>query len=260
MLSQEQVQRSYTIVRTRPEMWKFTFGAPVYSDEDLGIIGGVYDACLAGLDNMFENLLDLLQSENLMENTAVILTSDHGELLGEHHLLGNDFALYQELLRTPMILHYPPRAPAGRDKSPVMNLDVFPTVLELAGVEAPKEDAPHAVSLLAPATSRSRIAEYPVFHRNSVIYVRSEYPDFPREKWMRSLRSIVDGEFKLIWGSDGRHELYNLGADTKEAHNVIEDKPQVAKRLLERLEEVAGPPIKVHQTGRPATQPADDEP
>lgn len=260
MLSPEQAKRSYNIVRTRPEIWKFTFGVPVYSEEDLSVIGGVYDACIAGLDEMFKDLLDLLKGEGLMENTAVVLTADHGELLGEHHMMGNDFALYQELIRVPMILHYPPRVQPGRDKSPVMNLDLFPTILQLAGIDPPKEDAPHAVSLLSPTASRSRVAEYPVFHRNSIIYVGAEYPDFPRKKWMRSLRSIVDGEFKLIWGSDGRHELYHLSDDPKETHNLIDDKPQVARRLIERLEQVAGPPMQVREKGQPATQPAEEEP
>ena len=78
----------------------------------------------------------------------MILTYDHGEHLGEQHMLDHQYSLYESLLRIPLIVHYPSKLAAGRDASPVMNFDLFPTLLQLAGIDRSQSEGSHALSLL----------------------------------------------------------------------------------------------------------------
>lgn len=94
---------------------------------------------ITGVDENLGRILKTLDELKLTENTAVIFTSDNGFYLGEHGL-GDKRSLYEESLRIPMMVRYPKRAPKGvvRDEL-VLNLDVAPTLLELAGVTVPRQ-------------------------------------------------------------------------------------------------------------------------
>lgn len=94
---------------------------------------------IAGVDENLGRILRALDELKLAENTAVIFTSDNGYYLGEHGL-GDKRSLYEESIRIPMLVRYPARARKGAvcDEL-VLNLDVAPTLLELAGVKVPRE-------------------------------------------------------------------------------------------------------------------------
>jgi len=75
-----------------------------------------------------------------LDDTLVVLTSDHGEEFLEHGSFGHGRSLYEEVLRVPLILRYPRRIPAGRRAAPAAtHVDLVPTILEVAGVEPPAE-------------------------------------------------------------------------------------------------------------------------
>jgi arylsulfatase A-like enzyme len=161
----------------------------------------------------------------------VILTSDHGEQLGEHHMLDHQYSLYQTVLRVPLIVRAPGRLAPGREERPVMSFDLFPTLLELTGIAAPSDLRSAAVSLLAPQRGRVRFAEDPSTPGIGIAHVLSLHPGWDPRPFQRRLRTLVAGDHKLIWGSDGRRELYDLKADPLEARNLVEEQPQLAARL-----------------------------
>ncbi|MHC4946266.1 MAG: sulfatase-like hydrolase/transferase, partial [Planctomycetota bacterium] len=136
-MTPDQVKRSYEIDHAWSKMWEYTFGLYEYPQEELEILSLVYDACMAELDALFESLISALAERGLLDNTIVVLTSDHGEHLGEHHMLDHMFLLHEELLDVPLVIHYPKRIEPGREKTPVVNIDLFPTLLELAGIDVP---------------------------------------------------------------------------------------------------------------------------
>jgi arylsulfatase A-like enzyme len=97
----------------------------------------LYDAEVAQNDASFGALLDELERRGLAERTAVLLTSDHGEEFFEHGGWKHGFTLYEEMLRVPMVLRLPGASPAGRVvDAPAEQIDVVPTLLELAGLPA----------------------------------------------------------------------------------------------------------------------------
>jgi arylsulfatase A-like enzyme len=243
MMSTEEVEKSYRVDRSWLSIWEYTFGLREYSDEELELTRATYDATLRELDDLLRDLLTTLEKGGHLDDTVVILTSDHGEHLGEHHMLDHQYSLYQALLRVPLVVHYPPRFAPGRDPRPVVNFDIVPTLLELAGLDPPEGDAPHPHSLLAPAEQRLRLAEEPASSRIGIDQVRQQHPDWDPSPYQRRLRALSDGRYKYIWGSDGREELYDLAEDPLEARAMNEagDELRRLRGSLERLEASLAP-------------------
>lgn len=236
LMTPEQVARSYQVDRSWTSIWSYTFGLQQYTEEELEITAATYDAALAELDDLFQDLLAALAAANRLENTVIILTADHGEHLGEHHILDHQYSLYEPLLRVPLIVHYPARFAPGRDARPVVNFDLFPTLLELAGIDAPTGLNSQSVSLLAARDGRVRMAEYSAYFEVPFQQIRAAHPTWDSRPWQRTLRALYSGAHKYIWASDGRNELYDLGADPRETNNLI-DRTDLAKPLATQLAE-----------------------
>ena len=218
MMTPEQVAASYRVDRRWAALWDFTFGLRDYSDGDLELTGLTYDAALYELDGWLGELLESLRARGALENTVVAVVGDHGEHLGEKHRLDHQFSVYEPLLRVPLVLWYPPRVAAGRESSPVTNMDLFPTLLELAGVPVPTDST--AASLLAPASARIRVGAYPAATKGILDQARKRHPSFDPAPFERTLQAVYRGTWKLIVGSDGRRELYDLARDPSEEHDL----------------------------------------
>ena len=236
VMTPEQVERSYDVDRSWLPTWEYTFGLRDYDDEEIDLTRATYDAALAELDDLFGRLMQALERGGWLEDTIVILTSDHGEHLGEQHMLDHQYSVYQPLLHVPLVVRYPARFPAGRDARPVANFDIFPTLLELADVPPPIGLQSRAVSLLAPEDGRPRFAEDPAASRTAVAMVKQSHPDWDPTPWQRQLRTLIADGHKLIWGSDGRHELFDLTADPLETRKLAGERDDLADRMLESLD------------------------
>ncbi len=236
LMDETEVERSYRVDRSWLPMWEYTFGLRDYDDEELALTAATYDAALRELDDLFASLLDALATAGQLENTVVVLTSDHGEHLGEHHMLDHQYSVYQPLLRVPLVISAPGRVEPGRDDRPVSSVDLFPTLLALAGVEAPEAGRSRGRSLLEPPAPRLRLAEEPAVSQVGIQQVKRAHPDWDPSPFQRRLRALVDGRSKLLWGSDGRVELYDLAADPLEERDLAASQPGEAGRLRQRLD------------------------
>ncbi len=238
MLAPADVHRSYAMNLTPAAIWRYTFRLQDFSAEELEVIRGTYDASLREMDDIVQTLLTRLEKSGALQNTIVILCSDHGELLGEHHMLDHQYSLAEPLLRVPLVLHYPPAVKRGRESRPVMNLDLYPTLLELAGIDVARRPQSLSISLLAPVEDRTRIAEFPTPPLPPYEEARKVNPAFDPTPFHRSLRAIRAGTLKFIWSSDGRNALYDLGTDPGELHDRLAQDPQRGADLADRLERI----------------------
>jgi arylsulfatase A-like enzyme len=109
-----------------------------YHEGDMVHTRELYTACVAHQDQLVGEILAALEAEGLSGETLVVLTADHGEEFGEHGGIGHGTSLYGELVRVPLLIARPDGADAGRRVAHAsQHIDVSPTLLALAGVDAP---------------------------------------------------------------------------------------------------------------------------
>lgn len=105
------------------------------SPEERQSVIDLYDLAVRQFDRSFEKILQNLKSLDVLENTIIILTSDHGEEFWEHGSFGHGHTQYNELLHVPLIIGNAPRLRPRRITHYTQHLDVFPAVLSLSGIE-----------------------------------------------------------------------------------------------------------------------------
>ncbi|MFH1680413.1 MAG: sulfatase [Candidatus Eisenbacteria bacterium] len=220
VLSDEEVARSYRIDRSWPVLWSYTYGLKDYSEEELDVMAGKYEAAIAELDDLLRKLIGNLEAGGYLENTVVVVTSDHGEHLGEKHMLDHQYSLYEPLLRVPLVVHDPKRFPPGRESRPVMTQDLYRTLLEIAGVGVPPLQASRGAGLLAPIEQRERLSECLGVFTSPYDAMRARYPDWDPGPWNREIRAFYSGCRKLIRWSDGEKKLYRIDEDPFEVNEV----------------------------------------
>lgn len=184
----------------------------------------LYDAAIMHLDSLFSRLYDCLRKNKILDDTLLILTSDHGEAFGEHGLFGHSPGLYDCLVRVPLLIRFP----YGRFKSTkypyIVELrDIFSTVLDVTGVDWKGDRAGTSLSGLLEEPMRSRCAfseRYPMERRVFEEVVRhNQGRDF---SWhLQTQRSVRSLTHKFIWSSDGKHEFFDLIADPLEECNLL---------------------------------------
>jgi arylsulfatase A-like enzyme len=171
-----------------------------------------------------------LERQNLVNNTAVLLSSDHGFFLGEHHLYDKRL-MYEPSIRVPMIVSYPGHVKPGlKSDEMVLNLDLAPTLLEIAGLPVPAEM--QGKSFLPLAEGETKVS-----WRKDWLYEYYEYPGFEN---VRPCRGVRTERYKLIhfFIEPQEFELYDLKSDPDESNNLY-GKPgyeQLTTQLKQQLE------------------------
>jgi len=177
-----------------------------------------YEESIAYLDDHLGRLFQELRRRDLMDNTLVIVTSDHGEQFGEHRLFAHGNSLYWPSLHIPLVLRLPARVPAGvRVPAPVGARDLAATILDLAGADN---------ELGLPGESVARYWNRRDSMPDDQPPVRSEVTSLPRapKEYPISrggdLTSLVTGRYHYIRNGDGKEELYDLEADPAEERDL----------------------------------------
>ncbi len=176
-----------------------------------------YHRTISAVDDSLGRILEWLDETGETENTVVIYTSDNGFYFGEHGLIDKRSA-YEESIRVPMIVSAPGRFLEGATVSAqVANLDIAPTILDLAGVSIPEQFEGRSFEGLAEGAADS--AQW----RDAMLYEYFWEFNFPHTPTTFAIRS---NDFKLIqyhgiWDID---ELYDMRADPQEMYNLIEDR------------------------------------
>ena len=184
-----------------------------------------YDMGIANADRAVGSVLERLKSLGLFEDTLVIITSDHGEFLGEHDLVQHSKDVYEEGLHVPLAVKQPKQQEAHSVIEPVSITQIHPTVLAAAGVAS---DGPYR------PLSTTGGSEVPIVAE--LYFTRSV--DFSDVRWrhrFNRIRSVLyDYPWKLIHASDGQHELYELENDPQEARNVFAAQSSRVATMLAR--------------------------
>ncbi|HKW66135.1 MAG TPA: sulfatase [Terriglobales bacterium] len=198
-----------------------------------------YDASIYCLDGQIAGLVQALQKRQLMSNTIVVFTSDHGDGFGEHGLMSHGNSLYRELIHVPLIM-VGPGIPAGMVvEHPASSMWLAPTLLSLTG--GSRQPFPGPAMNLGWTGAGQSVWPDPISE------LAQMYQDANAPNRTGALLSVVTSRWHLIAGGPKGEELYDRGEDKTEAYNLAAASSAVAQMLRGELQrEVAG---KAEQPG-----------
>jgi arylsulfatase len=218
-------QRYYDLYKDRPIPpvpvgdWAEVYDRPVDStdawcghlpDHVLADSRRAYYAQIAHIDSQIGRILQA--GTHLKVGPMVVLfSSDHGEMLGDHHLFRKQYA-YEGSAKVPLILSMPGVPPAGFCDAPIVSEDVYPTLLEIAGIQIPGEiDGRSFLHLARDAKSSDRRP-----------WIHGEHTGSPPKEL--GMQYLTDGREKYIWYNvSGQEQFFDLANDPQELHDLAPD-------------------------------------
>ncbi len=207
---------------------------PYHSDLNIEEYYKRYAETLLGVDDSIGRVLEFLRERKLLDSTLVVYMGDNGFAFGEHGLIDKRTA-YEESMRVPMLVHCPELTKSGGKKlnEVIANIDLTPTFLEAAGLQAPSGlDGKSFLPLLRGEQ---------VAWRNYLLYEYYWERNFPQTPTIHALRGdrYKYIRYQGIWDSD---ELYDLQNDPLETKNLIRslEHQTTVKEMNEQLFKVLG--------------------
>jgi arylsulfatase A-like enzyme len=217
----------------RPE----TTGAPhgpdakgyVHSEEFMQEVRALTYGMISLIDKHCGRVIDTLKQENVMDNTIIIFICDHGDYMGDHWLVGKGVLHYDSITRIPHFWW----APKGRftqqvSDALVSQIDLMPTMLELAGVDIPIEVQGRSLKSILEGSS-SDVRDDLLIEDDG--WGTPYIPRTIRTKDFRLTRWYTKDTHKL----GDRGELFDLRKDPYELHNIYDDHPDTVQQLTEQL-------------------------
>jgi arylsulfatase A-like enzyme len=197
-----------------------------------------YCRCLAGADDNVGKVLKALEEMKVLDTTAVMYTSDNGFFLGEWQRFDKRF-MHEASIRVPLMIRYPKRIPAETLKHEmVLNVDIAPTLLDLAGATPPKEM--HGASVIPLAEAGDKAVKW----RDAFLYEYFEFPDISHN--VNKHRGVRTTKWKFIhyydppFNFNEEYELYDLEKDPEERVNLA-NRPAMqvtVKELKAKMEQL----------------------
>jgi len=210
-----------------------------------------YRDCYRSKNKLYDRnvgvILDELKRQDQLENTIVILTSDHGDMDAQHKLIFKGPFMYEHMMRIPLMIRVPRKlakvAPRRVKDIDVVNVDIAPTIREFCGLPAKKSDGMSLVPLFT-GSKDYKPREY----------VIGQY--YSKQRWVNPIRMIRTRDFKLNrhirWGD----ELYDLKNDPHELKNLAKNpkyaaiKADLAKKLDKWIADHKDPFYSLQPTSR----------
>jgi len=220
-----------------PEMWEAVTKQIVYpffrwfhyermgNPTDLEYIAAQYDSEIRYCDDCLGRFFDWLKSSGLWDETAIIITSDHGESMTEHLIFFEHHGIYDCVLHVPFIVRLPQGGKAGvRVDGMFQHIDIAPTVCDILGVKPARQFEGRS---LLPAIRGEDIDDYDAIYACEASRMAKWAI---RTKDWKLIKNIDAGQYYIDYD-----ELYHVAEDPSETKNLIEEHPEVADRLELRL-------------------------
>lgn len=212
--------------------------------EEIEVLKLLYDAEIAYTDSKIGEVVDILKRNNAYDETMIILTSDHGEHFGEHGLWSHTASLYNEVLHVPLIIKYPQVAEYAKEvKDCTQLVDIFPTVMEVAGISQNKYIDTSGTSLLFNKNDNIKFHDYVFSEWEGRVpyYIKSRIDNqgtpadlsrITKKMWM-----VSDGKYKFILNEDGSKLLFDVKNDINEQNNLFDQCKDIADMMEQVLNE-----------------------
>lgn len=191
----------------------------------------LYSAHVREVDDAVRDFFEILEKWNVLKDSWVILTTDHGDEFGEHGGLSHDGKMYSELVHVPLIIYEPMREKCEVCDTLVSTLDISPTIVYLFGLKPVEGFQGHSLFPLKDYPMKGVFGEAVDKHGSK---------EKGEEKEVHYYR---EGDLKIIYRErDDAWELYDLSDDPKELNNIIRTSPSA-----EAMKEKVGPRVRRYQ-------------
>ena len=227
-----------------------------FTDEQIKRMKKTYYGMISFVDNQIGRLLKYLKEEDLLDNTLIIFTSDHGDYMGDHGLMTKSPALYDCLVRVPMIIKWKSKIAGGiTDNNFVSHIDLLPTICSAADIPYPKEvEGINLMPYLLEPNNREEIrhfgySEYGVpgtpYDKKRMIeegldnkrFMNPWEDGIPWEGNPVALSGRIfmyrNHEYKYVEEPSGTNELYDLVNDPYELENIYDE--NIHRKLIEKI-------------------------
>lgn len=195
--------------------------------ETVQLVTNQYDTAIHVLDAELGRLFEELKKLGLYDNTMIILTSDHGEFLGEHDLIDHGKDVYQPVVWVPLIIKNPGQREGVVDETVITSPEI-----------------PHLIFQRFPADMAERgFAQFPLAPGKQPALSENyftmaddyNYKPHERARFDRVRTAVYDWPYKYIHDSSGKHELYDLAKDPEESKNLYTGNTGVAREIEQQL-------------------------
>ena len=181
----------------------------------------LYDGEIQYVDDLIREILDVLKRTKIINKTVVVITSDHGEQLGQHGMYGHGASPHESLIFVPLIFWQPNIFPQGkRIKGLVQHVDTMASILDIMGItKKPKLDG----NSLLPVIEGRKKARDKIVIEQTIEYEQE--------------RAILEDGWKYIRRLNGKEQLYNIKNDPVEAINLKDKEKEKCREMKRELEQ-----------------------
>lgn len=219
---------------------------------DVSWVLAQYKGSISYVDNEIGRLIEFLADKTLLERTAIVVTADHGESLGEHDMYFVHTGLYEPTVHVPLITYFPTAPRHGVEVRDIVELvDVYPTLLDYFDINVQQPIRGRSLWPLMRGEVQPHKSAFIEHAGRNLVALRSE-----RYKYIKHLRTLhIQPSYPFV---EGHEELYDLQNDPQERHNVVRVRPIVAKSFRMELEKKRAARMDL-QTGTPLVSPETEE-
>jgi len=190
-----------------------------------------YQAELLYGDHLVGGFIKKLKNEGLFKNTILVITSDHGEMFGEHGQLNHGMTTWEEVCRLPCIIHYSGRPDLKKDFNHLSsNLDLLPSLFDLIG----EADYPHDKTKLDGVSIMDQSVDWE--NRKLVVdapplVLPERLKAYPKviAKGSVFFRTVRNSRYKYLWLSNGQRFMFPVGVYEEPANSILESEPEIAE-------------------------------
>lgn len=210
------------------------------SDRELALLRALYRAEIASVDAYLGRLTDSLLANE--RETILVVMGDHGENIGDHGLFGHQYSTHDTVLHVPLIVHGGAFAGGKSNTQLVQPLDLPPTLLDAAGINAPearKQFSGRSIHPTVDTEAREQVfAEY-ISPQPSIAALKARFGELPDqfERLAQTRRTVRTTEEKLVRRSDGTMTYYRVDDDPMEQTNLVGKRPVRVAALENQLDE-----------------------
>jgi arylsulfatase A-like enzyme len=209
---------------------------------ELDTMREIYDQEIRYLDGHIGELIAHLEEKGTLDSSVLIVTSDHGELFGEHGYIEHQLCLYEPVLRVPFFIRYPKHIKPRVVEKRVSTASIFETVIDLLHTSrsnARIADIPTVTSVFQNEQSNQPVvAEYANGFDIIQKTLGSEANHSDISRFDRTLKTIITERYKYISYSTGNEELFDILEDPNEEANLSSQKREIAQLLQTMLSDL----------------------